>query len=122
MEYFELDVWKACRKLVNMVYDISKEFPKEELFGLTNQIRRAAVSIPSNIAEGIVRNTNRDTLQFLFVARGSLYELETQGFLAVDQGYLSPADHDKMMVQMVLCKRLLQGLIRYYKNLNATNK
>lgn len=119
MEYFELDVWKECRKLVNLVYDISKGFPKDELFGITNQIRRAAVSIPSNIAEGIGRNTNRDTLQFLFVARGSLYELETQGFLAVDQGYFSPGDHDKMMVQIVLCKRLLQGLIRYYKNLNA---
>jgi four helix bundle protein len=78
MEYINLDVWIESRKLTNLVYDLTKNYPKEEIFGLTNQIRRCAVSVPSNIAEGCGRNTSKETIYFLFIARGSLYELETQ--------------------------------------------
>lgn len=87
-DYTELEVWIEGRRLVDLVYTLTKKFPKEELFGLTNQIRRAAISIPSNIAKGCGRRTSRDTLQFLHVARGSLYELETQFYLAFDQEYV----------------------------------
>ena len=76
--YTELSVWLHSRKLTKRVYELTRQFPKDELFGLTNQLRRAAVSIPSNIAEGCGRQHTRDTLQFLFIARGSLFEVETQ--------------------------------------------
>ena len=88
MEYSKLEVWIEARKLVNLLYDSSKLFPKEELFGLTNQMRRAAVSIPSNIAEGCGRQTSKDTINFLHILRGSFYELETQYYLAFDQKYI----------------------------------
>ena len=78
MKYTELEVWKEARILVNEMYLISKEFPKEELYGLTSQMRRCAISIPSNIAEGCGRHHFKDSLRFFFIARGSLYELETQ--------------------------------------------
>ena len=70
MEYINLDVWKEARKLTNIVYNLTKNHPKEEIFGLTNQIRRCAISVPSNIAEGCGRSTSKDTTHFLFIARG----------------------------------------------------
>ena len=76
--YVELDVWIESRKLTNEIYSLSKSFPKEEVYGLTSQIRRSAVSVPSNIAEGIGRNHTKDSLQFFYISRGSLYEMETQ--------------------------------------------
>lgn len=87
-EYTELEVWIEARKLVNMIYDLSKNFPKEEIFGLTNQMRRCAVSIPSYIAEGLGRKTAKEVIHFLHISRGSLYELETQIYLSKDQNYL----------------------------------
>ncbi|WP_228027929.1 four helix bundle protein [Costertonia aggregata] len=75
MDYTELEVWKESRKLVSSLYSVTKSFPKEESYGLTSQMRRCAVSVPSNIAEGCGRRTSADTIQFLHVARGSLYEL-----------------------------------------------
>lgn len=97
MEYTELEVWKEARILVNSIYNISKKFPREELYGLTNHIRRCAVSIPSNIAEGNGRRTAADTIQFLHIARGSLYELETQLFIALDQQYISKEEFEPIM-------------------------
>jgi four helix bundle protein len=73
-QYTELDVWTKSRNLTNKIYEITKGFPKEEMFGLANQMRRAAVSVPSNIAEGCGRQYSKDAIQFFFVARGSLYE------------------------------------------------
>ncbi len=96
MDYTKLDVWIEARKLSNEIYTISKEFPKEEIYGLTNQIRRCAVSIPSNIAEGCGRQTTKDTIHFLHISRGSLYELETQCFIALDQNYLAEENFKKM--------------------------
>jgi len=75
--YKNLDSWKKSMQLVKVIYLTVKDFPKEELYGLTSQIKRAAVSIPANIAEGIGRNYKKDTIQFLHISRGSLYELET---------------------------------------------
>jgi four helix bundle protein len=87
--YRDLQVWQKARTLVKEVYQASKQFPKEELFALTNQIRRAAVSVPSNIAEGHARNSTKDFLRYLAIAIGSLAELETQLILAGDLDYLS---------------------------------
>ncbi len=117
-EYTELEVWSESRKLTNLVYELTKKYPKEELFGLTNQIRRRAVSVPSNIAEGCGRRTSNDTIQFLHIARGSLYELETQMYLSLDQNYISETDFDGISTQILICKKLLNGFINYYKNLN----
>lgn len=75
MEYISLDVWKEARKLTNLVYELTKSYPNEEIFGLTSQMRRSAVSVPSNIAEGCGRDTSKETVHFVFIARGSLYEL-----------------------------------------------
>ena len=118
MEFTSLEVWKEAGKLTNLVYNKSKAFPKEEVFGLTNQIRRCAVSVPSNIAEGCGRRTSNDTIQFLHISRGSLYELETQIYLSLDQNYISDSDFTEISSQILLCKKLINGFINYYKNLN----
>jgi four helix bundle protein len=117
MEYSKLGVWLEARKLVNLLYDSSKLFPKEELFGLTNQMRRAAISIPSNIAEGCGRQTSKDTIHFLHISRGSLYELETQYYLAFDQKYIDENNFNVALEQIQTCKKLLNGFINYYKKL-----
>ncbi len=118
MEYTALEVWREARVLVNSIYQISKAFPKEEIYGLTSQIRRCAISIPSNIAEGCGRRTSADTIQFLHISRGSLYELETQLYIALDQGYLNKEDFDKLFIQILKCKKLINGFIKYYKKNN----
>lgn len=118
MEYTELEVWKEARVLVSRVYQSSKSFPKEEVYGLTSQMRRSAISIPSNIAEGCGRRTSSDTIQFLHISRGSLYELETQLYLALDQGYLNKEKFDAIYRQILKCKKLTNGFIKYYKNNN----
>ena len=121
MEYTDLDVWIASRKLVKMIYDTTGSFPKEEIYGLTNQIRRSSISIPSNIAEGCGRRTSADTIQFLHIARGSLYELETQCFLALDQSYLTDKQFQEISNQTKTCKKLLNGFINYYASKQNTN-
>lgn len=87
--YKRLKVWIAAKELVAMVYGKLKGFPVEERFALCDQIRRAAVSVPSNIAEGYGRETHKDFAHFLSLAKGSLYELDTQLDLAVDLGYMN---------------------------------
>ena len=79
-------------EFVTLIYRISKKFPKEEIFGLTNQLRRAAVSIPSNIAEGSARNSDKELLQYLFIARASAVEIETQMIIAENLDYLTNDD------------------------------
>ena len=118
MEYTELEVWKESRELVNMLYEITGKFPKEEMYSLTSQMRRSAISIPSNIAEGCGRRASADTVQFLHITRGSLYELETQLYLGYDQAYLNEENFNAMLKQIVKCKRLINGFIKYYKNSN----
>ena len=115
MEYTKLEVWIESRKLANLIYDVSKQFPKEELFALTNQLRRSAISVPSNIAEGIGRQTTKDTINFLHISRGSLYELETQCYIAIDQKYMKEDNFEMILNQIQTCKKLLNGFINYYK-------
>jgi four helix bundle protein len=78
MDHKDLDVWKKSMALVVLIYDITSKFSSDERFGLTSQMRRAAVSIPSNIAEGAARKGDKEFIQFLMIALGSLSELETQ--------------------------------------------
>lgn len=117
MDYTDLEVWIESRKLANLAYESTRNFPKEELFALANQIRRCAVSIPSNIAEGCGRRTSKDTLQFLHIARGSLYELETQFYIALDQKYITDDDFIIAQTKIILCKKLISGFITYFKKL-----
>lgn len=107
LDYKDLEVWKASRVLANSIYRLTKKFPKDEVFGLTQQIRRSAVSVPSNIAEGIGRNHTKDTVQFLYIARGSLFEIESQLIIALDQEYLSDNDFNNVLDQIQECKKLL---------------
>ncbi len=100
-EYTELEVWIEARKLTNMAYVVSKNFPTSEVYGLTNQLRRCAISIPSNIAEGCGRQTAKDTIHFLHIVRGSLYELETQLLISNDQEYISSEELDIFIAQIV---------------------
>ena len=105
-----LDAWKVSMELVKGVYVLTGDFPRDERFGLTQQMRRAAVSIPSNLAEGSGRNHAREYLQFIGIARGSLAELETQLQLAIMLGY-APADHSAMRLASRTGK-LLTGLYK----------
>ena len=116
MDYIELDVWKYSRELVKKVYLLSDLFPKEELYALTNQVRRCSISIPSNIAEGLGRQSNKETIHFLYISRGSLFELETQLFLAFDLNYISKKQLDAILKQITTSKKLLNGFINYFKN------
>jgi four helix bundle protein len=102
-----LEAWKLSRKLATDVYKLTKNFPKEEMFGLTAQIRRCAVSIPSNIAEGAARS-GKEFAQFLSIARGSASELDTQLMIAADLGYIDENDPVFALVNRV--SRLLTGL------------
>lgn len=115
--YVELLVWKKARELTNLIYSITSKFPVNEQYGLTSQIRRCTVSIPSNIAEGSGRNHAKDAMQFFYIARGSLYELETQLYLAFDQKFINQNQLDKALGEVTECKKLLNGYIRYFKTL-----
>lgn len=105
----ELLVWQEAIALVKLVYQISSSFPKEEQFGLIAQMRRAAVSVPSNIAEGAARISRKEFVQFLAIARGSLSELETQIVIAQELGFI--ADCHPCMAQIERIFRLLNGLM-----------
>jgi len=117
MEYTEMEVWKKARELVKSIYLVTKEFLEDERFVLVSQLRRCAVSVPSNIAEGSGRRTSKDTLQFLYISRGSLYEVETQLFVSCDLGYMDKSELKEILEQIVSCKKLLNGFINYYKTL-----
>ncbi len=88
----DLEVWKKGITLVTDIYVLTKNFPKEEVYGLTNQLRRAAVSIPSNIAEGAARQSNKEFIHFLYIALGSFVELDTQLIIAQNLNYINEKD------------------------------
>jgi four helix bundle protein len=114
----DLNVWKKAMDLAAQAYSLTAKFPKEELYGLTSQIRRSAVSIPSNIAEGAARHSRKEFIQFLHIASGSVAELETQLLLAIQIGLLS-GDHIISHVEEV--RRLLLGLLRSLKKKPITH-
>jgi len=110
--YQQLEVWQKAVTLVTEVYQVTRTFPREEIYGLTSQLRRAAVSIPANIAEGWGRNTTRDYIQFLRVARGSLLELETHLVIAGNLEFIDPSAQERLGQRTQEINRMLNGLIK----------
>ena len=108
--YRELIVWQKAMDLVEAVYRATNDFPKTEIYGLTSQIRRATISVPSNIAEGQGRKTTRDFLHFLSVARGLLMEVETQLTVAERLGYIEKQLETTLLAVTAEVGRLLNGL------------
>jgi four helix bundle protein len=108
--HHDLKAWQEAMELVKMIYESSSSFLELENYGLKSQIRRAAVSIPSNIAEGAVRTGSKDFLQFLSISRGSLSEIETQVLIAKNLGYIKNPDHVLEQIDKVF--GLLGGLIK----------
>jgi four helix bundle protein len=115
-DYTNLEVWSKCRKLANAIYTLTRSFPETEQFGLTNQMRRCSVSVPSNIAEGCGRYHDKETLHFVYIARGTLYELETQVFISQDQNYVNQEQSRFIQSEIISCKKLLNGFIKFLKN------
>jgi len=114
----DLDVWKKSVDLVEMIYEITKHFPKEEIYCLTNQIRRASISVASNIAEGAGRNHNKEFVQMLYIAQGSLSEIDTQLVISVRLKYLAQEGYDNISKLINDIRLMLIGLIKYIKNVN----
>ena len=110
--FTDLIVWKEAHSLVLETYMITRRFPKEELFALTSQMRRAAISITSNIAEGFSRKGKKEKIQFYTIAKGSLTELESQYLVARDIGYLSVPDIDGIFKHITSVHRLANAFIR----------
>ena len=109
----DLKVWQLSIDLVEKVYKITNCFPKEEMYGLTSQMRRCAVSVPSNIAEGAARKTKNEYLQFLYVSLGSLSELETQIEISKRLKYLNDPPVEELVEKI---RRMLLNLVGYLKN------
>lgn len=109
--YRDLLVWQRAMNLARHVYSVTSGFPKREMFGLTSQLCRAAVSVPSNIAEGHGRLTDRNFAVFLGQARGSLYEIETQLELAENLRYLTRSQLDQLLSESAEVGRMLNGLL-----------
>ena len=107
-----MEVWKTAMDLVVEIYRLTLRLPSEERFGLVNQMRRAAVSVPSNVAEGAGRESDPDNKRFLFNARGSLNELETQIAICNRLGYLQHDDVQRLRSQLTRVRQLLAGTIR----------
>ncbi|MBI4685506.1 MAG: four helix bundle protein [Nitrospirae bacterium] len=107
----DLNIWKDAIKLVKLIYEITKTFPNSEIYGLTSQIRRAAVSVPSNIAEGHIRRHTAEFRQFLFVALGSLAELETQVIIANELGYVNKEVRGRVIQDMDVLSKQIHSLI-----------
>jgi four helix bundle protein len=117
--YTDLQAWQAAMDLAEEIYRITKSFPKEETYGLTIQLRRAAVSVPSNIAEGKGRSSDKELSQFLCHSRGSLFEIETQINLARRLGYLDESEAEAVLQKTVRVGQLLNGLLRAFRPPNA---
>ena len=114
--YKELNVWQKAYNLCIEIYKITRTFPKEELYGLTSQIRRAAVSVPSNIAEGYGRKTTPEYLRSLYIAYGSSCELETQILLSGDLGLMKAEALNKIQEDLGEVERMLKALIKAVEN------
>lgn len=113
--FTQLNTWKESHKLVIAIYKATKTFPKEELYSLVDQMRRAAISITSNIAEGFSRQSYKEKVQFYYMSLGSLTELQNQLLLSRDLGYISPSEFNDIAETTVIVHKLIVGLIRSSK-------
>ncbi|MFO7613791.1 MAG: four helix bundle protein [Bacteroidales bacterium] len=107
--YKDLEIWKVSMDFVTEIYKLTGKFPKSELYGLTNQIRKSAVSVPSNLAEGSGRKNTREFIQFLYISNGSLSELETQLEIAYNLGYYSNNEYYNDKIKYI--RKMLVSLI-----------
>ena len=114
----KLDVWVGAMELVRQIYTITAGFPREEIYGLTSQLRRAAVSVPSNLAEGAARTGPREFLQFINIAQGSLSEIDTQIELSKMLNYIDEQTFNNIQKQLTTISKQLYGLSRSIKNKN----
>ncbi len=114
--YLELKIWQRSRILVKEVYQLTEMFPKNQQYGLTSQIQRAAVSIPSNIAEGAGRNSKKEFMRFLDIANGSAFELETQLFLSCDLGYVKIEKVETIISEL---KEIQKMIFRFRSSLDS---
>jgi four helix bundle protein len=114
--YKELNVWQKAYELCLKIYQITAKFPNEERYGLTSQIRRSVVSIPSNIAEGYGRKTTLDYIRMLYISYGSVCELETQILLSGDLGFIDKGELDTAKKDIAEIERMLKALIKSLEN------
>ena len=114
-DFRNLNVWKNAHTLVLGIYKATKPFPKQEMFGLTSQIQRAAVSIPANIAEGCGKSTDADFARYVQIAMGSSSELEYLLLLAHDLSYLSDGDYSNLQISLVQVRKMLNALLQTLK-------
>ncbi len=117
-KYTELDVWKKARLFASSIYLLTAKFPKDEIYGLTSQLRRCAISIPSNIAEGSGRNHIKETIHLLSIARGSLYELETQLYISKDVAIITEDQLNICLNEIEGLGKLINGYMRYINTLD----
>ena len=110
----ELDVWKKSMKIASAIYALTKTFPQNEVYALCSQMQRAATSIPSNIAEGSGRATDKELSHFLNISLGSAYELETELLLACDVQYIQQGQCEDMRQQIIEVQKMLYALIKKY--------
>lgn len=115
--FTHLYAWQEGHKLVLLVYKLTRVFPKDELFGITNQMRRCAVSITSNIAEGFSRNSWKEKVQFYATSLGSVTELQNQLLILRDVGYISVKDFSVAAMQSVVVNKIINGLIKKSKTM-----
>ena len=114
--YKELNVWQKSYELCLKIYGITTKFPNDERYGLTSQVRRSAVSIPSNIAEGYGRKTTADYIRMLYISYGSVCELETQILLAGDLGFIEKDKSEPIKKDIAEIERMLKALIKSLEN------
>lgn len=111
LSHRDLLVWQKSVDLVDLLYEMTDSFPKHELYGMSSQLRRAGVSVPSNIAEGNGRGTTQDYIRFLFTSYGSLMEVDTHVHLAQHRNYIRQGDEDRVIERLSEIGRMLNGLI-----------
>jgi len=114
--YRDLEVWQKAMELVTDIYKVTHTYPKEELYGLINQLRRASVSVPANIAEGWGRGTTKEYIQFLRIARGSLLELETLMTISHNLGYVNAQDPEPIFKKIQEINKMINALIKSLKH------
>jgi len=112
----ELEIWQESKDFCILIYKTTLNFPKSETYGITSQINRAAVSIPSNIAEGAGRETNKDFSRFISIALGSSFELETQLIIALEINYFDKTSFDDLIKKLNIIQRKLVNFNKYLKN------
>jgi four helix bundle protein len=115
--FTDLNAWKEAHKLVLLIYGVSKKFPRDEQFGLVNQIRRAVISVSSNIAEGFSRSSYKEKSQFYSMGLGSLTEIQSQLFAARDLQYVTQDEFTDLSSQTIIVNKLINGLIKKSKTM-----